>query len=141
MCQIVEQHSCLLVTPNTVTEPLNLLAQHREPKRSQIRDTLCSLVTRGKELHVVSADACKNKYSRWLGLTDAALLEVISTENPVLAVDLNFYRAAVAKDVNAGINLRHLQSAGWAYDTILRLLGWMANWPVDPVRMEGMNGS
>jgi len=89
------------VTPNTLTEASNLLAQHQEPERTRFFRTLRLLIEDSTEVVVASADASSTSAFPRLGLTDAALLKVVSPETPLLTVDLDLYHAAV--------NFRHLQ--------------------------------
>ena len=42
------------------------------------------------------------------GLTDAALLEVVSDATPLVTVDLDLYLAASRRAPNAALNFRHL---------------------------------
>ena len=42
-------------------------------------------------------------------LTDAALLEAVTEERPLITVDLDLYLAAIAKGRNAAMNFTHLQ--------------------------------
>ena len=97
------------VTPNTLTEASNLLAQHQEPERSQFFKTLRVLIENSSETVVASADASRTSAFPRLGLTDAALLEVVSPETPLLTVDLDLYLAAAKRDHRAAVNFRHLQ--------------------------------
>ena len=101
----------VFVTPNTLTEASNLPAQHREPERSRFFDTLKSLIELSKEIVVASIEASRNSHFHRLGLTDAALLEVVSRETPLVTVDLDLYLAATSKDPTSAINYRHLQDA------------------------------
>lgn len=98
------------VTPNTLTETSNLLAQHAEPERSRFLDKLRSVIQESEEIHVVSEVATRNKAFRRLGLTDAALLEVATMETPLLTVDLDLYRAALSQGRDTAVNFRHLES-------------------------------
>ena len=50
----------VLVTPNTLTETSNLLAQHGEPERSRFLDQLRFLIQNSREIVVSSADASTN---------------------------------------------------------------------------------
>ena len=82
----------MFVTPNTLTETSNLLAQHGEPERSRFFDSYDSSFRKAEEIHVVSEVASRNNSEfRRLGLTDAALLEVATVETPLLTVDLDLY--------------------------------------------------
>lgn len=100
----------VFVTPNTLTETSNLLAQHGEPERSRFMDRLRTVIQENREIHVVSEVASRNNAFKRLGLTDAALLEVATAETPLLTVDLDLYRAALAKDRETAVNFTHFQS-------------------------------
>jgi len=43
-------------------------------------------------------------------LTDAALLEVVTAETPLVTVDLDLYLAALAKGQDTVVNFTHLQN-------------------------------
>ena len=98
-----------LVTPNTLTEASNLLAQHRNPERSRLFDVLRLFIEDTKEVVVASVDAAGNNSFNRLGLTDAALLEVVTTDTPLITVDVKLYLAALAKGPNTAVNFTHLQ--------------------------------
>ena len=100
----------ILVTPNTLTEASNLLAYHKEPERSRFFEMLRILIEEHEEIIVTSKAASRNKQFERLGLTDAALLEVISNSSPLITVDLNLYLAAISKDGESAFNFRHYQS-------------------------------
>ena len=78
----------LFVTPNTLTEASNLLAQHGEPERSHLLAGLRFVIEQSEEVVVASADASSSRAFRRLGLTDAVLLEVATADTPLLTVDL-----------------------------------------------------
>ena len=99
----------VFVTPNTLTEASNLLAQHGDPERSRFFDKLCLIIHESKEIVVASVDAASNKAFGRLGLTDAALLEVITKETPLITVDLDLYLAALDKNEGAAVNFTHLR--------------------------------
>ncbi|MCY3823217.1 MAG: PIN domain-containing protein [Nitrospinae bacterium] len=100
----------VFVTPNTLTETSNLLAQHGEPERSRFFDQLRFTIEESREIHVVSEVASQNREFKRLGLTDAALLEVATVETPLLTVDLDLYRAALSKGRDTAVNFTHLQN-------------------------------
>ena len=97
------------VTPNTLTETSNLLGQHAEPERSRFFERLHFIIQESKEVVVASAVASSNSAFNRLGLTDAALLETISTETPLVTVDLKLYLAATAAGQEVAINFTHLR--------------------------------
>lgn len=97
------------VTPNTLTEASNLLAQHAEPERSLFLENLRILIEGSRENLVESTRASSNQAFIRLGLTDAALLEVISEDISLLTVDLDLYLAALDKGVHNAVNFRRLR--------------------------------
>lgn len=100
----------IFVTPNTLTEASNLLAYHGEPERSRLFEVLRFLIKEREEIVVTSRTASQSKEFIRLGLTDAALLEVVSSSNPLITVDLPLYLAAISKDSGSAYNFRHYQS-------------------------------
>ena len=99
----------VLVTPNTLTEASNLLAQHREPERSLLLMTLRALIHESHEVVVTSANAADHPSFPRLGLTDAGLLGLVSQDTPLVTVDLDLYLAAAATDPLSAVNYRHIQ--------------------------------
>jgi len=99
----------ILVTPNTLTEASNLLAQHGEPERSRFFEVLQLLIEESEEVQVASKNAARHSEFKRLGLTDAVLLEVVSASNPLITVDLQLYLAASTKEIGAAFNFRHYQ--------------------------------
>ena len=110
LVDMISQVDRVLVTPNTLTEASNLLAQHAEPERSHLFDRLRILIQNSDEIVVASVEASSNSAFRRLGLTDAALLEVITEESPLLTVDLNLYLAALEKGAQAVVNFTHYRN-------------------------------
>ena len=109
LVQVIERARQVFVTPNTLTEASNLLAQHGEPERSRLLSGLRALIEHSPETVIASADASThNKFLR-LGLTDAALLKVVSVETPLVTVDLELYSAALARGEEVAINFNHLR--------------------------------
>ena len=99
----------VFVTPNTLTETSNLLAQHGEPERSSFFERLRFIIHESEEVVVASAEASENTSFSRLGLTDAALLEMITDETPLLTVDSELYDAAIRKSDGAAVNFTHLR--------------------------------
>lgn len=110
LINLLNQVDQVFVTPNTLTETSNLLAQHKEPELSRFFDKLQLIIQESKEIVVASAEASRNDAFKRLGLTDAALLEVVTAETPLVTVDLDLYRAALAKGQDAAVNFTHLQN-------------------------------
>ena len=98
------------VTPNTLTETSNLLGQHAEPERSRFFERLHFIIQESEEVTVASVEASSNSAFNRLGLTDAALLEVVTPETPLVTVDLDLYLAANASGQEAALNFTHLRN-------------------------------
>lgn len=99
----------VLVTPNTLTEASNPL-ESRDDRR--FLDRLRLVIEGSEEIVVVSAAAARNTAFPRLGLTDAALLEAVSEERPLITADLDLFLAASSKGRNAALNFTHLQAFG-----------------------------
>ena len=110
LIDLLDRVERVLVTPNTLTETSNLLAQHREPERSLFFDRLRFIIHESEEIVVASAVASSNSAFNRLGLTDAALLEVVTPETPLVTVDLDLYLAANASGQEAALNFTHLRN-------------------------------
>lgn len=95
------------VTPSTLTEASNLLGQHGGAERERLFRTLASLISESREVLVHSSQAATNIHFNDLGLTDAALLEVISPERPLLTADGRLYAAALTSDAQSTTNFNH----------------------------------
>ena len=109
LVDLVGDYGAVLVTPNTLTETSNLLGQHGEPERSRFFATFRSLIDIHKEIVVASIEAARNAAFSRLGLTDAALLEVVSAETPLVTVDMALYLAALSKAPDAAVSFTHRQ--------------------------------
>ena len=79
----------VFVTPNTLTETSNLLAQHGEPERSLFFRMLRFIIQQSEEV---------------------ALLEIVTAETPVVTVDLDLYLEAVRRRQDAAVNFTHLRN-------------------------------
>ena len=106
--EMLESVKCVFVTPDTLTETSNLLAQHREPERSTFIRGLGSLISDSREVVIASGQASRNDRFVRLGLADAALLEAVGPETPLLTVDLELYAAAMEK--SAAMNFTHYRN-------------------------------
>ena len=81
---LVNRIDQVLVTPNILTEASNLLGQHDDPECSSFFDVLRALIVEETEEIVVDSKvAASNSEFTRLGLTDAALLEVISKSKSI----------------------------------------------------------
>ena len=109
LIEVLSPVNRIFVTPNTLTEASNLLAQHRDPERSRFFARLRLIIQESEEIVVASVDAASNKAFGRLGLTDAVLLEVVTEETPLITVDLDLYLAALEKNESAAFNFTHLR--------------------------------
>ena len=105
--KLIDKLSSVRVTPNALTEASNLLAQHREPERTKLLIGLKQIIESSEEVVVASADAARGHEFKRLGLTDAALLEIVSESAPLVTVDAKLYYAALKKQVGAAYNFWH----------------------------------
>ena len=104
---LVHRVDRVFVTPNTLTETSNLLAQHRDPERSRFFDRLRDVIGESREIVVSSEEASNNAAFGRLGFTDAAILQVVTAETPLVTVDLDLYLAALAKGPDMALNFTH----------------------------------
>ena len=104
LSKLLDEADQLFVTPNTLTETSNLVSQHGEPERSLLMKQLRFLIHGSQEVVVASTEASSNARFEKLGLTDAALLEAVTTDTPLLTVDLGLYLAAIESGEERAIN-------------------------------------
>jgi hypothetical protein len=109
LIDLISQVSQVLVTPNTLTETSNLLGLHREPERSRFFNQLRRVIDTTVEIVVPSSDAARNSAFTRLGLTDGALLELATSETPVVTTDVGLYLAATNAIPDSAINFNHLR--------------------------------
>ena len=107
LIDLLEGADQLFVTPNTLTETSNLVGQHGEPERSHLMRRLQLLIHASREVVVASVDAASHAKFERLGLTDSALLEVVTPDTPLLTVDFDLYLAALESGEERAINFTH----------------------------------
>ena len=108
LLQELDRYGQILVTPNTLTETSNLLAQHGEPERTRLVEALRILIEETEEIVVASVEASAEEEFERLGLTDSVLLLVATPETPVITVDFDLYFAISQRVPDAVVNFRHL---------------------------------
>ena len=104
LLDLLQQVRQVFVTPNTLTETSNLLGKHREPERSRLFQELRSVILDSEEVIISSATASANDVFPRLGLTDAALLEAVSADIPLLTMDHNLHQAALEAGTGFAVN-------------------------------------
>jgi hypothetical protein len=107
LVQIISVAPHVLVTPNTLTETSNLLAQIEEPARGEIRAKFREIIEATEESYITSKTATTNSEYLRLGLTDAALLQLCPGAE-LLTTDLQLYLAALDRGAKA-VNFNHLR--------------------------------
>ena len=110
LVRLLDRVDRVFVTPNTLTETSNLLAQHGDPERSRFFQMLRLVIHKSEEVVVASSVASSNSEFGRLGLSDTALLEVATEETPLLTVDMDLYLAALAKGKETAVNFTHLRN-------------------------------
>lgn len=110
LTDILSRTERIFITPNTLTEASNLLAQHGDPERSLVFDTLRAIIHDNIEVVVRSRVASSRSEFNRLGLTDSALLEVVSEETPLITVDLDLYLASLRGGRNSALNFAHIRN-------------------------------
>ena len=108
---IFDAGGVVYVTPNTLTEASNLLRNYGEPDKTRLSNTLATLINESQEVVVYSADAVANAAYQRLGLADAALLEVISPDRPLLTTDALLANEAQRLQADAAVNFNEFR--GW----------------------------
>ena len=110
LSELLEGADQLFVTPNTLTETSNLVGQHGEPERSLLMRGLQYLIHESQEIVVASTEASSNAKFERLGLTDAALLETITADTPLLTVDFSLYLAAIESGEERAVNFTRFRN-------------------------------
>lgn len=107
LAELIETLRQVFVMPNTLTEASNLLADRSDPR---FLLHLRFLIERSDEIVVSSKTAVGNRMFGRLGLSDAALLEAVSVERPLITVDFDLYGVASAKGEGAAFNFTYMQN-------------------------------
>ena len=89
--------SGLVISAYVMTEVSNLAVDRiRDPLRSEIRGVIRFLVDNHSERHVSCAASAARPEFRWLGITDAALIEQCGSDCTLVTADEQLARAALA---------------------------------------------
>jgi hypothetical protein len=97
----------VVVTPNVLTETSNLACQIGEPAKSRILEVFRIIIHKLDEQPISSQQASNQPEFLRLGLTDAGLLESLSSSTTLLTADLDLYLAAQSRGYSA-VNFHHL---------------------------------
>lgn len=101
-------YDSIAVTPNAMSEASNLARHIGEPARGEVAMVLARIAETSKEFYVTSASAVARNEYRYLGLTDAAILEIDDVH--LLTDDLDLLVAALSQGKTC-FNFTHLREA------------------------------
>ncbi len=95
LCNLLSSFNAVVLIPNILAEAASLLWHVEEPARTKLRKTLAVIVERYPERYLPSQNAVQqNEYAR-LGLTDAAILAILSKDLALITSDAGLHRAAI----------------------------------------------
>ncbi len=106
---ILARAPSVITIPHVLAETSNLVRQFAEPGRTRLCAVLQNFVVDCVETTVASKAAAGRPEFRFLGLTDAALLEAQNDTSVLLTDDLDLYVASVSAGRQA-INFSHLRA-------------------------------
>ena len=101
-------YDAITITPNALTEASNLAKQIAEPARSQVAGIIALIAERCNETYVRSLVAVGRSEYKYLGLSDAAILEIKDVH--LLTDDLDLYVSGVGQGGTC-FNFTHLREA------------------------------
>jgi hypothetical protein len=108
--QLLSGASRILVTPNTLTEMLNIAGQILEPARSTILHTFRRLLGLSDEVYINSRQAAERPEFLRLGLTDSVVLATATDQATIVTADLDLYLEATRQEKPV-INFNHYREA------------------------------
>lgn len=108
LCSVLAKFDQVVVTPHIITETSNLISQIREPNRGEILKTLLGILPTHDERYEPSHVICQNNHFLRLGITDCAILNIMSKDVPLLTVDLDLYLSATE---GTAMNFNYLRQA------------------------------
>lgn len=101
-------YDSLVITPNALTEASNLAKQIAEPARGQVAEVIAGIAEKANEVYVPSTIAAGSNEYKYLGLSDAAILEVKNVH--LLTDDVGLYVSSVGQGGTC-FNFTHLREA------------------------------
>ncbi|WP_269930910.1 PIN domain-containing protein [Aminobacter sp. HY435] len=110
LSEVVAASSGLLFLPNILSETSNLVRYVGDPIRLEVSLVLRQIIATSEEKFIPSKTAsARDEYCRF-GLTDAAILEMLTSGAVLYTVDLDLYLAALQANVLVE-NFNHLRDA------------------------------
>lgn len=98
LTDILSKADALVLTPNILSETSNLLGQSDDQKGRRITATFRALIDLAVERYATSRASAARPEFAWLGLSDAASIEMLDDKTVLLTDDHPLYVAAL----NAG---------------------------------------
>lgn len=106
LVDFLSRESRVIVTPNTVAETSNIAGSIPQPMRTDIYKALRNLLSDMHETYIGSHRAASDPIFSRLGITDAALLNIVTTDHILLTADLDLYLEATRRGHRA-VNFNH----------------------------------
>ncbi|MXZ41247.1 MAG: hypothetical protein F4Z18_05590 [Caldilineaceae bacterium SB0666_bin_21] len=100
----------IVTTVNILTEVSNLLENKAAEGPNRLLAELHRVVLETKEIVVVSADACEVDGFTRVGLSDAGLLLLATSESPIITTDRELYERACRNNPDSAFNFWHLSN-------------------------------
>ncbi|MBI5815854.1 MAG: hypothetical protein HZB29_09625 [Nitrospinae bacterium] len=109
LAKVLKGFDQILVTPHILTETCNLISQTNERTNSSIMKKLAILLGEIKEEFQQSVEVAKHDHFPRLGLTDCAILELLTEGIHLITVDAALYLEAFRKSPSCVVNFNHLR--------------------------------
>ncbi len=110
LCSVIARAGGVVYAlPNTLSETSNLLRQYGEPDRTELMRALARLINESNEVIVLSAEAVTHPAYHRLGLADAAALQAVQPDRPLLTDDVALYLEAEAVLPGQNVNFNHIR--------------------------------
>ena len=112
LVRVIRCFSCLVSTPNVLTEVDNLSTGLLEPKRTEYFNALSSEVAVIKEHYVPSSALGSPRELQSYGVADLAIAGAASGRHLVVTADFPLYGFLRKKGVDV-VNFNHIRPGGW----------------------------
>lgn len=112
LVRFIGQFQLTLVTPHIVTETSNLIVQTFDKMVPLLRATLAALVQSQDEQYTASVELTDQPAYPRLGLTDAAILQLVNDGAMLITTDMDLYLEAARMRPELAMNFNHLRMGG-----------------------------
>lgn len=99
--RIVDHYSDVVISPNIASEISNLIGRSALRQNAIFVRKLAEFVNAATEVYVPSMNAVRRREYDHLGVTDAAILEILDDETELMTVDHNLHVAAIRSGYRA----------------------------------------